>query len=187
MICSRRRQRRRTSDERLGDGRPGRRAAKVERSPQEHQIEVRRRNGRCKPARTRADRTLVLTEAGRGNSDGFVAFTGFIARSARERCAVRTALRARMLVECAERRGERHFLVEEASGRLASWRELALRFVHVDFRSTASSEKLAGKGRITEGASPTETIPPRRHSSPSWPGPIGEDTRRSILVHHEAA
>ena len=83
MMSSRRRQRRRTSDERLGDGRPGRRAAKVERSPQDHQIEVRRRNGRCKPARTCADRTLVLTETGRGNSDGFVAFTGFFLRLAR--------------------------------------------------------------------------------------------------------
>ena len=126
MICSRRRQRRRTSNERLGDGRPGRRAAKAERSPQEHQIEVRRRNGRCKPARTRADRTLVLTEAGRGNSDGFVAFTGFflVARCGRERCALQTMLCGRMLVECAERRGERHFLVEEASGRLAPRREL---------------------------------------------------------------
>jgi hypothetical protein len=94
MIWSRRRQRRRTSDERLGDGRPGRRAAKVERSPQEHQIEVRRRNGRCKPARTRADRTLVLTEAGRGNSDGFVAFTGLLRalRANHVRCARRFAL-----------------------------------------------------------------------------------------------
>jgi hypothetical protein len=35
--------------------------------------EVRRRNGRRKPARTRADRILVLTEAVRGNSYGFVA------------------------------------------------------------------------------------------------------------------
>jgi hypothetical protein len=42
-------------------------------SGKKYHNEVRRRNGRCKPARTRADRILVLTEAARGNLSGFVA------------------------------------------------------------------------------------------------------------------
>jgi hypothetical protein len=39
-----------------------------------HRLEVRRRNGRRKAARTLADRILVLTETDRGNLGGFVAF-----------------------------------------------------------------------------------------------------------------
>jgi hypothetical protein len=39
-----------------------------------HRLEVRRRNGRRKAARTLADRILVLTETERRNPGGFVAF-----------------------------------------------------------------------------------------------------------------
>src|ERR1700716_1740408 len=58
-------------------------------SGKKHHNEVRRRNGRCKPARTRADRILVLTEAARGNPSGFVASSSTIAPGRARHDAVR--------------------------------------------------------------------------------------------------
>jgi hypothetical protein len=77
MMRSRRWQRRRASYEKLATQVRRFERRKPSGQTRKRSYEVRRRNGHRKVARTLADRILVLTKAGQGNLDGFVAFCAF--------------------------------------------------------------------------------------------------------------
>jgi hypothetical protein len=137
--------------------------------------EVRRRNGRRKPARTRADRILVLTGAVRGNSYGFVASGAFS--------------RARRDLPCGMR--ESTWRTQHSCGRVdaRSCAEVGggLRSAHVGDSSTGEQrearrwESHHGR-RQPDGCEIAETTFVALLAEM-----IGEGKRRSILVQHGTA
>jgi hypothetical protein len=184
MIRARRWQRRRASYEKLAarTARVSSGASRAARS-KKRRYEVRRRNGRRKVARTLADRILVLTKAGRGNLDGFVAS-----------CALRHA----KIVEPAARRacGMRDFRRNVVDSAKFLWMRapegLHARDAAVMMRARRPSRRpRAARSSPASIGSRKAPAPRRRYRRDDIrrpPGrPIGEDKRRSILAHHEAA
>jgi hypothetical protein len=145
--------------------------------------EVRRRNGHRKVARTLADRILVLTKAVQGNLDGFVAF-GWI------RVAANLAI-ARA-VAC----GMRDLLRNAVDSAIFLWmrvpevlRDRKMR--GYDACTSTSRRPRAARSSPVRVASRKAPAPRRRHRRDDIRRPpgrtFGEDKRRSIPAHHEAA